>query len=75
MSRTGCCYDNEDAERLFWSLKFGWTGSESSKNLDAAKISAFKHIETSNNPVRLHQTLDYQTPDPFERKQTKPLVE
>jgi putative transposase len=74
MSRTGCCYDNAVAERFFWSLKHEWTKFESYENLDDAKISVSKYIETIYNPVRLHQTLEYQSPDPFERKQKMPLV-
>jgi putative transposase len=46
MSRTGCCYDNAVAERFFWSLKHEWTKFESYENLDDAKISVFKYIET-----------------------------
>jgi hypothetical protein len=42
--------------------------------LDDAKISVFKYIETFYNPVRRHQTLEYQSPDQFERKQKMPLV-
>ena len=74
MSRTGCCYDNAVAERFFWSLKHEWTKFESYEDLDDAKISVFKYIETFYNPVRLHQTLEYQSPDQFERKQKIPLV-
>jgi putative transposase len=74
MSRTGCCYDNAVAERFFWSLKHEWTKFESHGNLDDAKISVFKYIETFYDPVRLHQTLDYQSPDQFERKPKMPLV-
>ena len=74
MSRTGCCYDNAFAERFFWSLKHEWTKFESYEDLDDAKISVFKYIETFYNPVRLHQTLEYQSPDQFERKQKMPSV-
>ena len=74
MSLTGCCYDNGVAERFFWSLKHEWTKFESYENLDDAKISVFKYIETFYDPVRLHQTLDYQSPDQFERKPKMPLV-
>jgi putative transposase len=62
MSLTGCCYDNGDAERFFRLLKYEWTKFESHENLDYAKISVFKYTETFYNPVRLHQTLDYQSP-------------
>jgi putative transposase len=74
MSRTGCCYDNAVAERFFWSLKHEWTKFESFENIDVAKTSVFKYIETFYNPVRLHQKLEYQSPDQFERKQKMPLV-
>lgn len=68
MSRTGCCYDNAVAERFFWSLKHEWTKFEQFANLDAARLSVFKYIEAFYNTERIHQTLDYQTPDEFERK-------
>lgn len=68
MSRTGCCYDNAVAERFFWSLKHEWTKFEQFKDLDEARLSVFKYIETFYNPERIHQTLGYQTPDEFERK-------
>ncbi len=67
MSRTGCCYDNAVAERFFWSLKHEWTKFEQFKDLETARLSVFKYIETFYNSERIHQTLDYQTPDEFER--------
>ncbi len=66
MSRTGNCYDNAVAERLFWSLKHEWTRHEQFNNLEDARRSVFKYIETFYNPVRLHQTLGYQSPDNYE---------
>lgn len=66
MSRTGCCYDNAVAERFFWSLKHEWTKHESFADLDAARWSVFKYIETFYNSVRIHQALNYQTPNQFE---------
>ncbi len=66
MSRTGECYDNAVAERFFWSLKHEWTKHESFENLQAARLSVFKYVETFYNPVRLHQTLGYKSPDQFE---------
>jgi putative transposase len=53
-------------ERFFWSLKHEWTNHESFENLAAARLSVFKYIETFYNPVRLHQTLGYQSPNQFE---------
>ena len=66
MSRSGNCYDNAVAERFFWSLKHEWTKHESFADLEAARLSVFKYVETFYNPVRLHQTLGYKSPDKFE---------
>ena len=53
-------------ERFFWSLKHEWTKHEHFENLEAARLSVFKYIETFYNPERLHQTLGYQSPNQFE---------
>lgn len=66
MSRSGSCYDNAAMERFFWSLKHEWTNHQSFENLAAARLSVFKYLETFYNPVRLHQTLGYQSPNQFE---------
>lgn len=46
MSRTGCCYDNAVMERFFWSLKHEWTNEHYYANLEDARLSVFKYIET-----------------------------
>ncbi len=66
MSRTGCCYDNAAMERFFWSLKHEWTNHEIFVNLEEARLSVFKYIETFYNPVRIHQTLGYLSPNQYE---------
>jgi putative transposase len=66
MSRTGECYDNAVMERFFWSLKHEWTKHETFDDLEAAQLSVFKYIETFYNPLRLHQTLGYKSPNQFE---------
>jgi putative transposase len=66
MSRTGDCYDNAVAERFFWSLKHEWTKHHSFADLEAARLSVFKYIEIFYNPVRLHQSLGYKSPNQFE---------
>lgn len=66
MSRVGECYDNAAMERFFWSLKHEWTKHDSFENLEAARLSVFKYVETFYNPVRLHQSLGYKSPDKFE---------
>lgn len=66
MSRTGCCYDNAVLERFFWSLKHEWTNHESFRNLEDTRRSVFRYIESFYNSRRLHQALDYLSPDQFE---------
>ena len=63
MSRTGNCYDNAVMERFFWSLKHEWTNHAEYANLEEARLSVFKYLETFYNPVRLHETLGYQSPN------------
>ena len=46
MSRRGCCYDNAVMERFFWSLKHEWTNHERFANLEEARLSVFRYIET-----------------------------
>lgn len=66
MSRTGCCYDNAAMERFFWSLKHEWTNHDSYADLEDARLSVFKYIETFYNTVRIHQTLGYLSPNQYE---------
>lgn len=66
MSRRGCCYDNAAMERFFWTLKQEWTKFESYADIEHARLSVFKFIETYYHSQRLHQSLGYQTPNDFE---------
>ena len=68
MSRVGCCYDNAVMERFFWSLKHEWTKFESFADINQARRAVFHYIETFYNTTRIHQTLDYLSPDQFENK-------
>ncbi len=74
MSRTGCCYDNAVMERFFWSLKHEWTKHEEYADLKEARLSVFRYIETFYNSTRLHQTLNYQSPNQFENNFTQQLA-
>ena len=74
MSRRGCCYDNAVMERFFWSLKHEWTKFETFQDIKDARLSVFKYIETFYNRIRLHQSLDYQSPDQVEEKFFKTLA-
>ena len=70
MSRTGCCDDNAAMERFFWSLKHEWTNHTTYADVQQARLGVFQYIETFYNPVRLHQTLGYLTPDQYEAEHT-----
>lgn len=66
MSRRANCYDNAVAERFFWSLKHEWTKHEEYESLEEVRLSVFKYIETFYNSIRIHQTLDYLSPNEYE---------
>ena len=66
MSRAGCCYDNAVMERFFWSLKYEWTNHETFENLEQARLSVFNYIEMFYNTKRIHQTLNYKSPNQVE---------
>lgn len=66
MIRHGNCYDNAVAERFFWSLKHEWTGHHEFADLESARSSVFKYIETFYNRRRLHESLGYKTHEEFE---------
>ena len=74
MSHVGYCYDNAVMERFFWSLKHEWTNHYEYTDLQDARLSVFKYIETFYNNQRIHQTLDYKTPDQFEALFNKGLA-
>lgn len=74
MSRTGNCYDNAVAERFFWSLKHEWTNHEQFADLESARLSVFKYIETFYNTERIHQTLGYLTPEAYEAEHAPVLA-
>ena len=66
MSRAGCCYDNAVMERFFWSAKHEWTKFESFADLQDARLSIFRYIETFYNSERIHQSHGYLTLNQFE---------
>lgn len=74
MSRRGDCYDNAVMERFFWSLKHEWTNHETFADLSAVRLSVFKYIETFYNPVRIHQTLGYLSPNQYEAENAPGLA-
>jgi putative transposase len=72
MSRKGMPYDNAVMESFFSSLKLELTHHESFADLDAARTKIFHYIEVFYNRQRLHSSLDYHSPDTFERVHRAP---
>ncbi len=69
MSRKGNCLDNAVAESFFANLKNELTYHRDFKTRDEARSAIFDYIELFYNRKRLHQTLDYTSPDAYERMQ------
>ena len=66
MSRKGDCYDNAVAESFFSTLKNELFFGQKFMSRDSARSEVFKFIEIFYNRQRLHQTLDYVTPEMME---------
>ena len=69
MSRKGDCWDNAPCESWFGKLKMEWIypkGVYATRK--AAELSIIEYIEMFYNSQRLHQSLDYRTPNEVERE-------
>jgi transposase InsO family protein len=66
MSRKGNCWDNAPMESFFATLKNELTHHQAYQTRGHAKSDIFAYIESFYNRVRLHSSLDYQTPEQFE---------
>jgi len=60
-------YDNAVAESFFSNLKNEWVHHHDFKTREEAKLAIFDYIECFYNRNRLHQAMNYQTPDEVER--------
>lgn len=67
MSRKRDCWDNAVAESFFANLKNELIYWVNFKTRDEARAAIFDYIEVFYNRQRLHQTLNYQTPEQFEK--------
>lgn len=66
MSRRGNCYDNAPMESFFSSLKGEHLQHQQFATREAARAAVFAYVETFYNPVRLHSSIGYRTPNEFE---------
>lgn len=60
-------YDNAVAESFFSNLKNEWVHHHDFNTREEAKLAIFDYIECFYNSQRLHQTLNYRTPNEMER--------
>ena len=66
MSRKANCWDNAPMESFFATLKNELVHHQAYPTRTQAKSHIFAYIETFYNPLRLHSTLDYKSPEQFE---------
>jgi transposase InsO family protein len=66
VSRRGNCYDNAPMESFFSSLKGEYLEHQRFQSHTQARAAIFTYVETFYNPVRLHSSIGYRTPNQFE---------
>lgn len=67
MSRKGNCYDNAHVESFFHSLKTELVYRRNFKTREEAKRAIFDWIETWYNRQRRHSSLEYMSPEEYEK--------
>ena len=67
MSRSGDCYDNAMKESFFHTLKVECVHDASFATRAQARAAIFEFLAVFYNRQRLHSSLDYRTPEEFER--------
>ena len=70
MSRPGQCLDNAVAESFFHTLKTEWIYHAHYKTRREARLAIFEYIEGFYNTTRMHSSLDYQSPEEYERERS-----
>ncbi len=72
MSRRGNCYDNAPMESFFSSLKGEYLEHQRFASHAQARAAVFIYVEGFYNPVRLHSSIGYRSPNEFETMLTQP---
>ena len=70
MNRPGRCQDNAVAESFFHTLKAEWIYHFDFATREQARLAIFDYVEGFYNPIRMHSTLDYRSPDEYEKMST-----
>ena len=66
-NQKGCPYDNACIESFHAIIKKEEFYRNIYKTFEEAKIAIFKYIESWYNNKRLHSSIDYKTPNEFEK--------
>jgi transposase InsO family protein len=67
MSRPGNCLDNAVAESFFHTLKTELIYQQHYRTREEARLAIFEYLESFYNRTRLHSTLDYRSPEEYEK--------
>jgi len=67
VSKPGRCADNAVAESFFHTLKTEWLYHFDFHTREEAHLAIFDYVETFYNPKRLHSTIDYRSPNEYEK--------
>jgi len=67
MSRPGKCGDNAVAESFFHTIKTESLYHMDFESREEARLEIFDYIEGFYNRTRMHSTIDYRSPDEYER--------
>jgi transposase InsO family protein len=67
MSRPGNCLDNAVAESFFHTLKTELVYQQHFRTRKEARLAIFDYVESFYNRTRLHSTLDYRSPEEYEK--------
>jgi transposase InsO family protein len=67
-SKKGCPYDNACIESFHASLKKELVYNTKYSNFKEARLSLFEYIESFYNRIRIHSSLNYLSPNDFEKK-------
>jgi transposase InsO family protein len=67
MSGPGRCQDNAVAESFFHTLKAEWIYHFDFATREQARLAIFDYVEGFYNRARLHSTLNYHSPDEYEK--------
>lgn len=68
MGRVGDAYDNALAESFFATLETELLGRQSWQTRNQLTLAVFEYIEVFYNRRRLHSSLDYLSPNDFEKE-------